>query len=331
MVLSIIIPAYNAADSLDDCIMSLYSEPTNELHYEVIIVNDGSSDSTLQKIQKWAILHHNISILDKDMNQGVSAARNDAIDIARGDYITFLDADDWFDTKGLNQMIQELINHPEVDGLILNIENAETGEYKYAWQSLFNEGENYTFEQFFQKNWYGRGSACAIAYKRSSLNRFGFRFALDITNGEDTIFATQFLTSDSCFRFLDAKLYYVRKNAKSASRNYSQKRFKGSMMAVDYCYCFTNNNDLSPKQKTVFNWLLYQLLSNALNTACYLDLSYTRINYDYNIQKYLPIPIKGIERQRKKIRILNKYPKLFYWLVKIKNVIFANKLELLRT
>ena len=93
MQLSIIIPAYNAEKYLDECLASCYRQEMSECDYELIIINDGSTDGTLAKAQEWAAKHSNIRIISQE-NKGLSQARNAGIEASQGDYIIFLDSDD---------------------------------------------------------------------------------------------------------------------------------------------------------------------------------------------------------------------------------------------
>ena len=87
--ISVIIPAYNAGRYIENCIDSLLSQTYGNL--EVITVNDGSSDDTAEKLSRYV---PRITLIDQP-NRGVAAARNRALEIASGDYILFLDADDY--------------------------------------------------------------------------------------------------------------------------------------------------------------------------------------------------------------------------------------------
>lgn len=95
--LSIIIPCYNVEKYIQNCFDSLLNIIPNTLYneIEIIIINDGSIDNTLQCIShyNWGNLESNVIVINK-MNEGLSAARNDGLDIATGKYITFLDSDD---------------------------------------------------------------------------------------------------------------------------------------------------------------------------------------------------------------------------------------------
>ena len=91
MQLSIIIPVYNIANYLDDCLRTVFTQELND--FEVICVNDGSTDSSQAIIDKYSALHANLICLVQS-NQGLSAARNNGLSIAKGDYIFFLDGDD---------------------------------------------------------------------------------------------------------------------------------------------------------------------------------------------------------------------------------------------
>ncbi|MEP3209492.1 MAG: glycosyltransferase [Maribacter sp.] len=92
--LSIVIPCYNMERYLPQCIDSLLDQNLNPAEYEIIIVNDESKDSTLKVAKNYAAKHANIIIIDKK-NAGVGAARNSGYDIARGEYLYFLDPDDY--------------------------------------------------------------------------------------------------------------------------------------------------------------------------------------------------------------------------------------------
>lgn len=90
-LLSIIIPAYNAADTIDACLESVLASPG--ISCEIICVDDGSTDGTGAKLQQWARRDNRIRCISQP-NSGVAAARNVALEHASGQYVTFVDADD---------------------------------------------------------------------------------------------------------------------------------------------------------------------------------------------------------------------------------------------
>ncbi len=85
---SFVIPVYNVQEYLRKCLESvLFQEYTN---FEVICINDASSDDSLSILQEYAKVHSNIIIINKTNNEGLSNARNSGIEIAKGDYILFM-------------------------------------------------------------------------------------------------------------------------------------------------------------------------------------------------------------------------------------------------
>ncbi len=90
--ISVIIPIYNAASYLSDCLLSLQKQTLQDL--EILCINDGSSDNSLEILKEFQAKDSRIVIIDQK-NQGVALARNRAIACARGEFIAFLDADDW--------------------------------------------------------------------------------------------------------------------------------------------------------------------------------------------------------------------------------------------
>lgn len=89
---SVIVPSYNVASSVGRCLDSVYGQTYGDL--EVIAVNDGSTDDTLQVLREYRRNHGSLILIDQ-CNQGLSAARNAGIDAATGEYIFFLDSDDY--------------------------------------------------------------------------------------------------------------------------------------------------------------------------------------------------------------------------------------------
>jgi glycosyltransferase involved in cell wall biosynthesis len=104
--LSVIIPCYNVENYVEKCINSLLQQTLNDI--EIIVVNDGSKDNTLKILKKLVKENTNIKLIDKK-NAGVSAARNDALKIAKGEYIGFLDSDDWVEKDMFEKMYNKAI------------------------------------------------------------------------------------------------------------------------------------------------------------------------------------------------------------------------------
>lgn len=104
MKLSIIIPVFNVERYIIKCLDSLYNQEVNENDYEIIIINDGSNDNSLLLAEKFKVNHKNLHIYTQE-NQGIGAARNKGISLAKGDYIYFIDPDDYLLPGVLNTLI----------------------------------------------------------------------------------------------------------------------------------------------------------------------------------------------------------------------------------
>ena len=99
---SIIVPVYNVEKYLDKCIESIVNQTYRNI--EIILVDDGSPDKCPEICNEWAKKDDRIKVIHKE-NGGLSSARNAALEIAQGDYITFVDSDDWIE----NDMIQSML------------------------------------------------------------------------------------------------------------------------------------------------------------------------------------------------------------------------------
>lgn len=104
---SIIVPAYNVEKYIEQCMDSLINQTYNNI--EIIIVNDGSKDNTLKILNNYLKEDKRICVIDQK-NKGVSAARNTALDIAKGEYVVFVDSDDWLELDFCKKMINAALD-----------------------------------------------------------------------------------------------------------------------------------------------------------------------------------------------------------------------------
>lgn len=98
---SVIVAAYNIEKYIDRCLKSLIRQTFKNI--EIIIINDGSSDNTLNLIKDYQIIDERIKIVDKE-NQGLIEARKSGLKLAQGEYIIFIDGDDWLEIEALDKL-----------------------------------------------------------------------------------------------------------------------------------------------------------------------------------------------------------------------------------
>lgn len=101
--LSVVIPAYNAAGTIEKCLDTIINQNIKDM--EIIVINDGSADGTLELLKQYKMRHSNVRVASAAQNRGVSHARNIGLRIARGRYITFVDADDYLEADMYRAML----------------------------------------------------------------------------------------------------------------------------------------------------------------------------------------------------------------------------------
>lgn len=131
-MISVIIPVYNVEKYLDQCVQSVIEQSYRDL--EIILVDDGSTDSSPEKCDAWEERDSRIKTFHK-ANGGLSDARNFGLDIACGDYITFVDSDDWIHSSMLETMLKEIIAN-RADICSCGIINYYESDQKYKSWSI---------------------------------------------------------------------------------------------------------------------------------------------------------------------------------------------------
>lgn len=183
-LVSIVIPAYNAEKTITRCVQSLLRQKYR--HFELLLVNDGSKDQTLSLCQTLAKEDPRIIVIDKE-NGGVSSARNLGIERAKGEYIVFVDADDWVEPDYLSNFM----DNKQPDGLVVcEVTHDEVISPKPLEKKIMSIPEA-QIEVLGTK--YIFGYPVNKMYDLHLIKRIHIRFDENITMGEDLLFCMQYL------------------------------------------------------------------------------------------------------------------------------------------
>lgn len=185
MFFSIVIPLYNKSYSINNCITSVLSQ--THKGFEIIIVNDGSTDDSLsivRDIYASEIDSKIIKVIDQP-NQGVSAARNKGVNIAKSDYICFLDADDEWKPSFLEEMYSLITDFPEANLYCLQHETKVNEEDPIRNRCYYKDGFRGYVKNFFKASLFGSiANSSKICIKKSALESVG-GFPESHQSGED--------------------------------------------------------------------------------------------------------------------------------------------------
>lgn len=162
--LSIVIPVYNGAETISRCLDSVWNQGLNKNEYEVICVNDCSTDNTAEVISDIQKKHSNLRLLSNEQNKRAGGCRNYGVREAKGEYILFIDADDYFDT-GMADAVHYL-KGTCLDILMIGFarETKKIPDYKLV-HNCPNQ-EVLTGNEFLQRNMIPYGP-CQYFFKRS--------------------------------------------------------------------------------------------------------------------------------------------------------------------
>lgn len=212
---SVVVPVYNGEKYIGRCIESILNQNLKDL--ELILVNDGSTDNSLATIKKYAYYNKNIKIITKS-NGGVSSARNAGIKAATGDYIGFVDSDDWIDPEMYRSMYTK-ITDTESDICMCNY-IVEYPDHKIGKSLKTNKSIIYKEKSIHQliinmiaprdlniKSSSIMGSACRLLVKREFIQESKIKFPLGIPLMEDLIFCTNAFIKCNKISF-DKGFYY---------------------------------------------------------------------------------------------------------------------------
>lgn len=205
--LSIIVPVYKVEKYLAKCIDSILVQSYSD--FELILVDDGSPDNSPQICDEYASRDSRIRVFHKK-NEGVGIARNTGIDNASGQWILFLDSDDYIDQGYLKKGVNEINNNENLDAVIFpnRKDNKETGESVIIDNILKNDCQ-IDSNQMFHSSELFEWSSCIYSkfYKRQLLDAHFIRFA-NTPVYEDVLFNMAYFMNARRIRYIDTCYYH---------------------------------------------------------------------------------------------------------------------------
>lgn len=227
MKFSIIIPLYNTEKYIGRCIQSCIEQNFDKELYEIIIVNDGSTDNSLEIAKLFKKKFDNIIIITQE-NQKQGAARNNGLKIAQGKYIWFVDSDDWIEPNAIKEIAELLENN---DFEIIRFDAIDHTSNKSILRPC-NHEQNYTYlkHEILIENQF---SVCVPFYvfKKQFLieNKLSF---LENIFFEDSEFMIKVVEKCNSFFYLNKPFYNVLKREESTTRTTNYTRFLDLIVVI---------------------------------------------------------------------------------------------------
>ena len=251
--LSILIAAYNVGGFIDRCLASIVKQVDESL--EIVVINDGSTDNTLEIIKKYKEADDRIIIVDKP-NGGVIEARKSGYKEATGDYIWFVDGDDWIE-EGCIKKIYEYIKNNEYDMVCFDAYLAYDDKPKEKLhpnrQEELYEGEEYLAELLVGK---ASGSVWSKVIKKRFLVENKVEFAKKISYAEDVALMTSIAISEPKVLVLNDIFYYYYQREGSII-NSSTKKILELKDFSDFSKRMIKKGNFEKKYKDELDYFLY--------------------------------------------------------------------------
>lgn len=315
MKVSIIVPVYNAENTIRKCVESiLYGKEKN---IEIILINDFSKDKSYNVCQKLQEEYDNVILINNSRNLGVSASRNKGLEIAKGEFILFVDSDDYVSKNYVYSLTKKMIE--------LNANLIISGFYYHnyientvqdiIWNNINeticikNDVLGIVYDKWLLPQLWNK------IFKRETIIKYHLKFDESLSMGEDFLFVLDYMEAIKTenIYITNEKLYhYIRYNNNSLMGNFHKESYEDKVFKIDKLYLLINDNYIGKKSE-------YENQIQKIKEVCafYIiksDLSKKeKIKY---ISKYTSL-LEANELYKKQYKI-NKKEKIFlnYQLIK---------------
>ncbi len=316
---SVIVPIYKVEKYLNKCIDSILNQTYT--NFELILVDDGSPDDCPRICDEYAKKDNRIKVIHKE-NGGLVSARNVGIKNATGDYICYVDGDDWIIKEALHKVSNIIEKNPNVDMIVFNLEKIYENSIEkiefYVEPGLYNkerlEKEVYPYLMYDNRKPFCVGTlfpaACNKIYRTELLKK---HYCEDkrIKMGEDNAFTYECALYSNNIYFFDEILYkYNQLNSTSFANSYDKNRFRNNQLLTQYIQNRIGNvNENMRQQVNAFKayWLIMAIF-HEVKTGRKFNDARKHIKKEIKQTKVLDgIILNGVPKSAKLYLILLKF------------------------
>lgn len=280
-MVSVIVPAYNIEEYLPRCLDSILNQSYRDL--EIILVDDGSTDSTGVICDEYAEKDSRVVVIHKE-NGGVSAARNDGMNIASGEYVSFVDGDDWIDREMYETLYKNAIDHnadisccgiaqKQQDGRITSLAD---NQFYYLSQEQLIQG--FFDNPLIKETMYGPYNKL---FRRELLKNHSFNVHLAI--GEDLLFVFTCLERAKKVVLDNRPIYwYVKREGSATTSGFSEKRMDYILVADALCEKCEKEHLYAYQAAIEWTYMHKLIVMRSLNKYADIKRSYQTCYNDYS-------------------------------------------------
>ena len=303
-LISVIVPVYNVESSLPKCLESIIEQTYRNL--EIILVDDGSTDNSLAILRIFALKDKRIKVVSKD-NGGASSARNVGISMANGEYLAFIDADDYVDVNYLQELVQAAnkADIPVCAWQDLYLPQGKLVKNILSKEKLTQLKNNIKYD-FYILNHHFRYPYLKL-YKRSVILNNKLRFPEEFPDAEDQAFNFAYYDFVKSYAFVNKPLYsYVHWGRASLSKVTTRRSYRANLKKLELERQFLQRQAVLMRERILTDsalWILrkYVQIDNEKN-----DLDSFRERYE-QLRPYMDLSVTGNNFRQSVLLLLLKY------------------------
>lgn len=290
---SVIVPVYNSEKYLSRCVDSILNQTYSD--FELILINDGSKDRSLDIIKKYEILDSRIKVVDNE-NNGVSKTRNIGITLAKGEYIQFVDSDDFIDKDMLNYEV-DMIEANKADlvmtGLFLDIESKNNIDTSIqTFETNISIGKKEVADNVIKRlNGTYINSPVNKLYKKEIIIENSILMNEGMDLGEDLIFNLDYMKHCKSIVFSEKSFYhYCMKNEENLTSKFRKDKLDIMEMLYNKCREFLRDSNsegyLVNELNSIFIKWMYYCFIDINSNGCKFTFKEKYEYIKYSIKKY---------------------------------------------
>lgn len=281
MKLSIVIPVYNTEKYLEKCLASCVNQEVEKADYEIVVVDDGTKDNAMAIALRYQENYPNIKIFSQE-NAGLSAARNMGLSHCSGDYVWFVDSDDYIEEGALSLIFNEIEDNPDVICIQAKRSDEETARNRFS--DNVKNGYDVLLHSF--DDW----DRCVpyFIFNRQFLDNHELRFYVGIFH-EDDEFTPRALVFAEKVSVIDRSLYYYWvKTENTITKTVNPKKSYDNIAVAESLSDFKEKNAMPDNVKQVFENHISLIINNTLDNINQSDKQTIReFNRFLRTKKYL--------------------------------------------